>query len=510
MVPSDALFGPFDAAGGHRDVVFALLQTVLVASIGYIAAARFAVAPAHAQRWKLVIVAVTAVDVAVANAWLVSTAPAQYWQSPAEMATYIRARAGAAAEIPGPSARVYRGNVASWRPSNFKTTGSPDRPAEIVAWEHATLFPKHHLLEGLSLVDSYASVKSADYESLFRVGKEHGPLQSDQTMLPQPTLLRLLGVEYLVLPDQHRPRFADQIDESNFQAMHDEATPAPPMPKEAVLWRMQRTLPRVWIVHDIETMSELPTRASARILDQRSSDVLFPAGHARDFSQTAVIETNQPRPEWTSAHQPGPGEVTGSEIEQCTIRRYEPQRVVIDAVLARPGLVVLSDAWYPGWHASVASGEETRAAMVYRTNRVCRGVWMPAGEHTIEYRFRSTSFERGAWMSGASWLFVVGVVVGRLIRRRSFPPRRLAQWHASSSPPGRRGSTSIRCATSRMPPAAAWGRHWRRRPSPRDTKSLLSAALSRSNIPLRLKCGGSSRPKISSPFAGKFFPPATA
>ena len=177
------------------------------------------------------IVAVTAVDVAVANAWLVSTAPAQYWQSPAEMATYIRARAGAAAEIPGPSARVYRGNVASWRPSNFKTTGSPDRPAEIVAWEHATLFPKHHLLEGLSLVDSYLSVKSADYESLFRVGKEHGPLQSDQTMLPQPTLLRLLGVEYLVLPEQHRPRFADQIDGSNFQAMHDEATRAPPILK---------------------------------------------------------------------------------------------------------------------------------------------------------------------------------------------------------------------------------------------------------------------------------------
>ena len=43
--PSDALFGPFDAAGAHRDVVFALLQTALVASIGYIAAARFAVAP---------------------------------------------------------------------------------------------------------------------------------------------------------------------------------------------------------------------------------------------------------------------------------------------------------------------------------------------------------------------------------------------------------------------------------------------------------------------------------
>jgi len=208
-----------------------------------------------------------------------------------------------------------------------------------------------------------------------------------------------------------------------FVVLHCEAERAPPVPEDAALWRVQRTLPRAWIVHDVETMRELPAKSSAQMRDRRSRDILFPAGHARDFSQTAVIETNHPLPEWNSAHEPGPGLETGSETEQCTIRRYEPQRVVIDAVLARPGLVVLSDAWYPGWQATVASGQETREVIVYRTNRVCRGVWLPAGKHTIEYHFRSTSFERGAWISGASWLIVTGLVVGRLIRRRNFPPR---------------------------------------------------------------------------------------
>ena len=97
-----------------------------------------------------------------------------------------------------------------------------------------------------------------------------------------------------------------------------------------------------------------------------------------------------------------------------------PQRVVTMPCFARPG-----------WSYSVTP--VSRLASVGRFRRRDKSsdglphqsclprCWMPAGEHTIEYRFRSTSFERGAWMSGASWLFVVGVAFGRLIRRRKFP-----------------------------------------------------------------------------------------
>ena len=57
-----------------------------------------------------------------------------------------------------------------------------------------------------------------------------------------------------------------------------------------------------------------------------------------------------------------------------------------------------------------------------------------------------------------------------------------SSWPASSSPPVRRGSTSIRCAISRTPPAAAWAGHWPRRRSRWGTKSSSSAGRSKSNI----------------------------
>ena len=93
--------------------------------------------------------------------------------------------------------RVFRGNLASWRPPSFRQKMSPNRMAEVAQWEHDTLFPKYHLPSGISLVESYGSIKLMDYESLLFVAKQHGPRQPDKSLLPQPTALRLLGTEML-------------------------------------------------------------------------------------------------------------------------------------------------------------------------------------------------------------------------------------------------------------------------------------------------------------------------
>ncbi len=64
----------------------------------------------------------------------------------------------------------------------------------------------------------------------------------------------------------------------------------------------------------------------------------------------------------------------------------------IDAELDRPGLLVVGDAWYPGWHAFV-DGRETK---IYPANYMMRSLFLPAGRHHVEFRYAPLSFRIGA------------------------------------------------------------------------------------------------------------------
>src|SRR5262249_6583723 len=92
---------------------------------------------------------------------------------------------------------------------------------------------------------------------------------------------------------------------------------------------------------------------------------------------------------------------------------------VVEAELASPGLLVLSEAWYPGWKAVVKSGAETRETTIYRTNRVLRGVWLSAGKQTVEFRYEPESVYRGGTISGISWLALTALGLMVLLRRRA-------------------------------------------------------------------------------------------
>lgn len=98
------------------------------------------------------------------------------------------------------------------------------------------------------------------------------------------------------------------------------------------------------------------------------------------------------------------------------IVRDDPHVVEIDAVLDAPGLVVLADAFYPGWKATV----DGRSAPILATNHLFRGVAVPAGRHRVRFAYRPRSVAVGAGISLAALTALAGLWVFGV---RRGPPR---------------------------------------------------------------------------------------
>ena len=86
---------------------------------------------------------------------------------------------------------------------------------------------------------------------------------------------------------------------------------------------------------------------------------------------------------------------SGNARGQVNITRYEPQQVLADAVMETPGIIVLSDVFYPGWRVEVdgAPGELLRA------DYILRGVALTAGTHRLRFYYVSDGFVVGAWIT---------------------------------------------------------------------------------------------------------------
>mgnify|MGYP001439633678 CR=1 FL=1 len=66
-----------------------------------------------------------------------------------------------------------------------------------------------------------------------------------------------------------------------------------------------------------------------------------------------------------------------------TIADYTPERVVIDVETAADGYLLLTDAYYPGWRATIDGAPTT----IYRADVMFRAVFVPAGAHEIVYTY---------------------------------------------------------------------------------------------------------------------------
>jgi hypothetical protein len=101
------------------------------------------------------------------------------------------------------------------------------------------------------------------------------------------------------------------------------------------------------------------------------------------------------------------------------IDSYEPNQVQLSLTSNSAGVVVLKDAYYPGWQAWV----DGRPSDVLRVNGIARGVLIPgAGRHSILFAYRPASFVRGLLLATAIALLLLGTLAyNRLCRSTQVP-----------------------------------------------------------------------------------------
>ncbi|WP_425616987.1 YfhO family protein [Anatilimnocola sp. NA78] len=405
MKPSQS-FGPFDGHGASVDAITALLHAAVVAWLLQLILQKLWTVPStEKQRWQWAIVGLTAVELVVANASMIFTAPAAMWSEPGPAAIAIRddlAAQTAANENPGtvrPEPRIFRGGYQTWHAHSFAKTQSASRLQELVRWEHDTLFPKYHLASGLPLVESYGSLKLLDYESLLHVARGYSKLEFEGTRIPNPVALRMTACEYLLLPANAEVPFAERVTPDKQITL----------PENLSIWRMKKTQPRAWIVHHVVQLPPLTNTLDLPAVDARAAEVLTGMVDGkrklRDFQRTAVVETDLPLSDVLLHTDPA-----AENSSTCEVLIDEPQHIQLKAKLARPGLLVLADSWSSGWQASLQS-TAPQPLTIHRTNRCFRGIELPAGELTIDFHYRPTSFYRGGLISGISWLVLIGCCV---------------------------------------------------------------------------------------------------
>jgi hypothetical protein len=148
-------------------------------------------------------------------------------------------------------------------------------------------------------------------------------------------------------------------------------------------------MPRAWVVHEVE---QEPAFWRLALKMQK-------AGF--DFRKRALVEGPAPKLE----------ECNGTE--DLKMVRRNTDRITVEAELGCRGLLILNDAYYPGWRVKV-DGKPGEVIEVYG---FLRGVVVEGGRHTIDMIYRPVSIVGGACLTLGGLLLVAAVWVGERLRR---------------------------------------------------------------------------------------------
>jgi hypothetical protein len=163
------------------------------------------------------------------------------------------------------------------------------------------------------------------------------------------------------------------------------------------VYRHSGVFPRAWAIHELV---EVPTpEAGRRMIEEQLPE----------FRRMAYTLSAAPKLEPCEA------------ADEVALTERSTDRVVIRASMSCRGLVVLSDVFFPGWHAEV----DGHATPIYEVNAAMRGVVVPRGDHTLTMRYRPASALIGGLLSLIGVAGALSTVFGTRTARLARKPAKI-------------------------------------------------------------------------------------
>ncbi|MEZ4661143.1 MAG: hypothetical protein R2911_26640 [Caldilineaceae bacterium] len=172
----------------------------------------------------------------------------------------------------------------------------------------------------------------------------------------QTRLYDLLNVKYVLVQD------GVPLPEGKFELALD-------APGELAVYRNRDFLSRAWVVHDVQAAP--------------NADAAFAQLRAEGFDPTrqAIIETADALPPVAPA----------ADTDVVTIEQYSANAITLQVATEAPGVLLLSEVWYPGWRATINDAPVD----VLRVDGALRGIAIPAGASTVQLWFAPVSWRWG-------------------------------------------------------------------------------------------------------------------
>jgi hypothetical protein len=246
------------------------------------------------------------------------------------------------------------------------------RLASTWEWGRRTLAPAWNVASRVGTPRSYAGLRDARLTRYEAAVSEHGRWTSSG----------LFGVGYAVVPGR-----LDLGERAGLSPPHRVAASDPELPAWLVAMPHR---PRAYLAESVERVDEEAAFAFAL----RGGD-----------PGRSVVEAPVPAGE-------GP---PGGDVR---LARDAPEEVALLVRADRPALLVLNDAWAPGWRAEV----DGRPAPILRANYLVRGVWIEAGEHRVEFRHATPGLRAGWAILAAGLAALGGAALAARPRRRGAAP----------------------------------------------------------------------------------------
>lgn len=420
------IFGPFDSEGAWRSLASSFLQFTVVSGLLAVVVGIGSSGPRRSWGPPSLLLLLAA-DLYVAHRGLILTDSQEVIDSRPSLLAVIEA--DQAKEDERAPFRVHRARI--FNPPRWFRQGNDERVVEMTRWERNTLAPKYGVPFGVEYASVEGTMGLYDVEFFFAPWTIRTPPElrnvrgsSDQMVYYPRQGYNLWNTKYFVLP-----KFIelDHAERGVFTFLATAAgLPCPILAQSGdedyLVLKNPEAFPRAWLVHEadfrprirgLDRADRLVPMEQLLFRDRDAGERLWQGKEYGEYPLRQVVMIETDHPEAFKEHATGGG---NDPTERVRIEVHESNYVRLRVEARTAGFVVVSDAFFPGWAASV-DGNPTEILLA---NRAMRAVPVSAGEHVIEMRYRSLPFEWGAAISGASWFVaLLATVVGTMGGARS-------------------------------------------------------------------------------------------